>query len=341
MSLASETGIVRRIQLTGGSTYIVSIPKEWASAVGIGKGSIVSLVLEHDGTIRLIPSVKKPRAALETEVKVGRRTTEGAMVRELFSKYLLGYKVIRVKFEEDNPALKKTIRDVLVSKLIGAEVMQESSREVVVQVLVNVEDIPVPEVIGRMRDTAQSMLEDPIATLQTGGETVDLEEVIGRDDIVDKLYLYGLRQLYSAMRGFANLKELGLSRLEEVLPHAMVMKNIERVSDHAAAIAGTLLQTPEPLPNGAEIASLASEVARFFRRSVDVFLARDRDSAHRLLDKEAVELREADRELSKRVLVVQDPEMVSNIRVILGSYRRVVEYSSDVLETTIDLTEKA
>ncbi|MEM1516658.1 MAG: phosphate uptake regulator PhoU [Thermofilum sp.] len=340
MSVAPEAGIVRRVQLTGGSTYIVSIPKEWASAVGIGKGSIVSLVLEQDGTIRLIPSVKRPRAALETEVRVGKKTTEGAIIRELFSKYLLGYKVIRAKFEEDSPALKKTIRDVLVSKLIGAEVMQESAREVVIQVLVNVEDIPVPEVVGRMRDTAQSMLEDPMTVLRGGEAVVDLEEVIARDDIVDKLYLYGLRQLYSAMRGFTNLKELGLSRLEEVLSHAMVMKNIERVSDHAAAIAATLLQTPE-LPNRDEIASLASEVAKFFRRSVDAFLARDRDSAHRLLDKDAIELREADKELSKRVLVAQDPEMVSNVRVILGSYRRVVEYSSDILEATIDLTEKA
>lgn len=337
----SESWIVRRVQLTGGSTYIVSIPKEWASAVGIEKGSLISLVLEHDGTIRLVPSVKKPKAVIEAEIKAGRKTSQGMIVRELLSKYLLGYKIIRVKFEEDNPQLKKVIRDVLVFKLIGAEVMQESAREVVIQVLVNVEDIPVSEVIGKMRDTAQSMLEDPIPVLRGGKTAESLEEVVARDDIVDKLYLYGLRQLYSAMRGFVNLKELGLSSLEEILPHAMVMKNIERISDHAAAIATTLIQTSEPLPSGGEIATLATDVARFFRRSVDVFLARDRDAANRLLDKDAVELREYDQELSKQVLVVNDPSLVANLRTILGSYRRVVEYSSDTLETTIDLTERS
>lgn len=329
--------MIRRIQLTGGSTYIVSIPKEWASAVGIEKGSIVSLVLEQDGTIRLIPSARKPKAALEAEVEVGVKTSKGAVIREIFSKYLLGYKVIRVKFEKDDSLLKKTIRDVLIYKLIGAEVMQESAREVIIQVLVDVEDIPVLDVIGRMRDTALSMLEDPIPVLHSGKASVSLEEVIARDDVVDKLYLYGLRQLYSAMKGIVTLNEIGLDKFEEVLPHAMVMKNIERISDHAAAIATTLLQTSKPLPSGAGIASLAAEVARFFRRSVDVFMARDRDTANQLLDRDVVELREADQELSKQVLAMQDPSIVSSARVILGSYRRVVEYGADILEITIDL----
>ena len=336
-----STSIVRKVQLTGGSTYIVSIPKEWASTVGIEKGSLVSLVLEQDGSIRIVPSLKKPRGVLEAEVRVGKRTSQGAVVREIFSKYLLGYKVVKVRFEEDNPQLRRTIRDILVSKLIGAEVMQETAKEVAIQVLVNVEDIPVSEVIAKMRDTAQSMLEDPLSILRGSGGGVSLEEVVARDDIVDKLYLYGLRQLYSAKRGFASLQDIGLRRLEEVLPYAMVMKNIERVSDHAAAIALALSQTAAPLPRGEEIAALASQAAEFFRRSVDVFLSRDRDSANKLLDGEAVRLREEDQTLTKTVLAVSEPNLIANLRAILGSYRRVVEYSADILEVTIDLTERA
>uniref|UniRef100_A0A7C3SKJ1 AbrB/MazE/SpoVT family DNA-binding domain-containing protein n=1 Tax=Thermofilum pendens TaxID=2269 RepID=A0A7C3SKJ1_THEPE len=332
--------LVRRVQLTGGSTYIVSIPKEWANMVGIEKGSQVVLQLEPDGSIRLRPSARKPQVPLEAEVRAGEGVSRGAVIREVLSKYLLGYKSIRVRIEREDVELRKMLREVMVSKLIGAEVMHEDSRELVIQVLVNVEDIPVPDVITKMRDAAQSMMEDPIAFMKGEREDIDLEEVAARDDIVDKLYFYGLRQLYSAVRGFAGLEDIGMSRLEEILPHAMVLKNLERVSDHAAFIARTLSQTPRKSLEWGELAEAAEVVVTFFRRSVDAFLTRDRSAANRLLDVDAEQLREQDRELTNRLLKGYDTSLLVSIRAILGSYRRIVEYSSDILEVVIDLTER-
>lgn len=338
--MTTATRLVRRVQLTGGSTYIVSIPKEWAGMVGIEKGSQVVLQLEPDGSIRLRPSTRRPQVQLEAEVRAGEGVSRGAVVREVFSKYLLGYKSIRVRMEKEDVELRKLLREVMVSKLIGAEVMHEDSRELVIQVLVNVEDIPVPDVITRMRDAAQGMIEDPVALLRGEREDVDLEEVAARDDIVDKLYFYGLRQLYSAVRGFAGLEDIGLNRLEEILPHAMVLKNLERISDHAASIARTLSQVPRELPGKQELAEAADAVVAFFRRSVDAFLSRDRSAANKLLDVDAEQLREHDRELANKLFKGYDTSLLVNIRSILGSYRRIVEYSSDILEVVIDLTER-
>ncbi len=338
--MTAATRFVRRVQLTGGSTYIVSIPKEWASIVGIEKGSQVVLQLEPDGSIRLKPSTRRPQVLLEAEVRAGEGVSRGAVVREVLSKYLLGYKSIRVKIEREDVELRKMLREIMVSRLIGAEVMHEDSRELAIQVLVNVEDIPVPDVVAKMRDAAQGMIEDPIALLKGERRDIDLEEVAARDDIVDKLYFYGLRQLYSAVRGFAGLEEIGLSRLEEILPYAMVLKNLERISDHAAFIARMLHQMPREPPGRGELAEAAEAVAAFFRQSVDAFLSRDRSAANKLLDIDAGRLREHDRELANRLLKGYDTDLLVNLRSIIGSYRRIVEYSSDILEVVIDLTER-
>ncbi|MEB3773468.1 MAG: AbrB/MazE/SpoVT family DNA-binding domain-containing protein, partial [Desulfurococcales archaeon] len=34
---------VRRVQVTGGGTYIISIPKEWVKMAGLSKGAEVSV----------------------------------------------------------------------------------------------------------------------------------------------------------------------------------------------------------------------------------------------------------------------------------------------------------
>ncbi|HDO41837.1 MAG TPA: phosphate uptake regulator PhoU, partial [Candidatus Bathyarchaeota archaeon] len=39
---------LRRIQLTGGSTYVVSLPKNWAKAAGIKPGDYVQLIPQPD-----------------------------------------------------------------------------------------------------------------------------------------------------------------------------------------------------------------------------------------------------------------------------------------------------
>ncbi|MHB9301630.1 phosphate uptake regulator PhoU [Thermofilum pendens] len=328
--------VVRRVQLTGGSTFIVSIPKEWAEKLSIGKGSLLVLSLENDGSIRIVPSLKRPEALSSAEVSVREDTTRGAALREVMSKYLMGYKMIRVVFERDDPEFRHVLKDTIARKLIGVEILHEDSREVVLQVLVNVEDLPVSTIITKMRDAVTGMLEDVKAALGGGDVEKIASEIVSRDDIVDKLYLYGLRQLHAALRGYVGLEEIGLRKVEEVLPHGMVLKNIERIADHAASIAQALPHVREAEKIKNPISTLSDKVSEFFTASVHVFLDRDKTTANRLLDVDAEKLKALERkvfdELARRI-----PEEILAVRLMVGSYRRIFDYSTDILEATIDL----
>ena len=45
----------RKVQKTGGSTYFVTLPKEWATKIGISQGSIVTLMPNDSGSLLLVP----------------------------------------------------------------------------------------------------------------------------------------------------------------------------------------------------------------------------------------------------------------------------------------------
>lgn len=329
--------LVRRVQLTGGSTYIVSIPKEWASEIGITKGSLVTLTLEPDGTIRVIPSARKPQAVSSAEVVVERGASRGAILREVMSKYLMGYKIIRLNFSRDDPELRRMIKELLVRKLIGAEILHEDSREMTVQVLVNVEDLPISAIISKMRETDKSMLRDPLDLLEKGAQAnLDAGEILARDDIIDKLYLYGLRQLNTALKGYTGLEEIGLSRTEEVLSYGMVLKNLERIGDHAVNIAMHLRETPAGIAGLRDLIRYGRRITEVFDSSVETFLKRDKKRANELLDTKMEELREMEKQLTG-LYSASDAQLLTSLRAIIGSYRRVADYSSDILEAVIDL----
>jgi len=46
---------LRRVQITGGSTYIVSLPKGWAESLGLKPGDYVQIVRQPDMSLLLIP----------------------------------------------------------------------------------------------------------------------------------------------------------------------------------------------------------------------------------------------------------------------------------------------
>ncbi len=329
--------LVRRVQLTGGSTYIISIPKEWAASMGISKGSLVTLALEHDGSIRIIPSAKKPQATATAEIAVPKDASQGAVVREVMSKYLVGYKTIHLKFPRDDPELRRVLKEVAVRKLIGAEVLHEDSREMTIQVLVNVEDLPISNIILKMRDTNRSLLRDAIDAVRSRATgSLNLEELLARDDIIDKLYLYGLRQLTTALKGYISLEEIGLSRSEEVLSYGMVLKNLERVGDHAVNIAINVRSVPGEFPGLEDLLLYGEEVTKFFEESVKTFLNRNKKAANDMLDDKARELKEIEKRLTS-IYSTSDAQFLTTLRIIAGSFRRIADYSSDILEATIDL----
>ncbi len=333
----SAQRVVRRVQVTGGSTFIISIPKEWASSVGIDRGSMVTLSLEHDGSIRVIPSGKKLQSTNVAEIFVKKEISEGAVLREIMSKYLVGYKTIHVRFQQDNPILRGKLKEIAVKKLIGAEVLHEDSREMTIQVLVNVGDFPLINIIQKMGDTDKSMLLDAIELFRKGlKDKTYIGELAMRDDIVDKLYLYGLRQLNTALKGYVSLEEIGLSRSEEILSYGMVLKNMERIGDHAATIATYLQEIPIDFKGVKDIFDFGEAVTEFFMQSVKTFLDRNKKQANDLLDAKIEEIKEMERKLSN-IYTVEDARVLTTIRTIVGSYRRVADYSTDILEATIDL----
>ena len=55
MNSKSETHETRKLQITGGSTYIVSLPKKWVTEMALEKGSSLTLVRKPNGTLRITP----------------------------------------------------------------------------------------------------------------------------------------------------------------------------------------------------------------------------------------------------------------------------------------------
>ena len=325
--------VVRKVQLIGRSTYVVSLPKSWAKRVGLDRGATVSIVLEPDGSLRIVPPPLQEAKRPESKLQVREGVSEGALVRELMSRYLAGFKVIRVSLPPDAKRYREVIRRVVSSKMIGVELLEEGERSMILQVLVNVEELPVNSVIQRMGQVTSGMIDDSMEGLMARNVGL-LEDVLERDDFIDKLYLYLLRQLNAGVRGFVSV--------EEIIEYAVVGKSLERSADHAqkiAANAKSLIEAGVSVSGlESELESMAKLAKEVFQNSIRCFTGRDRERALALLDEYPPKLMEAEQRFLERILEEPcDARRHMVVRLIADSLRRICDYSMDILEATIDL----
>ncbi|HNZ87029.1 MAG TPA: AbrB/MazE/SpoVT family DNA-binding domain-containing protein, partial [Methanofastidiosum sp.] len=46
---------IRKVQITGGSSYVITLPKEWIKSLNIKKNDSLGLLVQNDGTLLVTP----------------------------------------------------------------------------------------------------------------------------------------------------------------------------------------------------------------------------------------------------------------------------------------------
>jgi len=214
----------RKVQKTGGSTYIVSLPKQWAQGK-VKEGDEVYVSFEGDSV--LISPEKKQQD--KKQVIIDYEEPIDALLRKIIAHYLVGYNVIRVR-SEDVIERKEAVESLVREKMMGLEVTGETAREIKLQNLLNYSDLPTKQTIARMDSIIKDMYKDVVQSLTNGKEQV-LRDVIKRENEIDRLYLLGVRQIKGAIRDRRTREKLGIDSELLCLGYRIIIKSmIEKTS---------------------------------------------------------------------------------------------------------------
>jgi len=321
----------RKVQKTGGSTYFVTLPKEWADEVGIKPQATVNLIPSDSGALLLVPEGLPARN--RCTVTIGEWGFD-RLQREIIARYIVGFDVIDVESDKIRTEQRRMVRQI-AQGLVGLEIYDESQKTITLHALVNVRDFPVERTLRRTFDIADAMVADAVSAFcQRDAELA--RDVVERDDDVDRLALLVARQYSLLLRDLVMEEDYGLSRLEFSNYNAVV-DQLERVADHAGKIseATLALETPVRKAAAAEVAARAENARDIVNRAVQSFVDQSADLANEVL---------ADRESGERLFSVtrraigdKHPEEAPSISIVLDSLLRIREYGFNIAEHALDV----
>ena len=329
----------RKVQVTGGNSFVVSLPKTWVNDVGLRASDPVAVLVQPDSSLLIVPrrDIRAPSRS-EAILEATQGLDKDFLLRHFISYYLAGYDTIRITLGKSDGALRGFIREGIRRKLVGVEIIEESSGGILTQCLSGYVDLPLKKALERMAIIAGGMLTDSVVVLQGGGKGL-ATEVIERDDEVDRFYHFLLRQLNIAVRDRSVIQEIGLASTRDCLGYRLVVKSVERVADHAAGIA---LQAEElqnlPEPAVKRITEMTTLARKVFDGSIIALLRLDGKTAEEAIarTKDVVQM---EGKLSSEILAPRmSGSQVASLKLMLESIRRTAEYGSDIAEVAIDLT---
>lgn len=325
----------RRIQKTGGSTYIISLPKNWVLSRGLGPGDVLFFTPRADGSLTVFAESGTAGEVERRVVGVTNDMEPEHLFRRLIGEYIAGYPLLEIRTPARmSPKTREVVRS-FAQRMIGPEILEETSESVILQDVVGQNPLPIPSVIRRMHQMVRAMHSDAMAAFRTRDASI-ARDVVERDWEVDRLHWFLEKQVTSALRDARILATLELT-LPECSMYLLASRVLERIADHAVRIAETVTilgreSTPERIAT--ELDRMAESASTALSDALDSLDTRDIPKANAVID--AAQELTATRDRLLRELATKRARLAVGLAYVLESLERSAFYASDLAEIAIN-----
>jgi phosphate uptake regulator len=326
----------RKLQVAGGSTYLVSLPRRWVLNAGLKAGDTLFLEIEGDGSVSVRHrAVEKPAIRRKIFEEKEAESREH-LLRKLVGAYVSGFGLIEVRFPPDRGPFVRRVTREFCRLVTGPEVIEEHRNALVIQDLSDTSELSSDKCLRRMHLIVRAMLEDAVQAL-TNPDPALAQDVALRDQDVDRLYWMVSKQFH-----VLHIQGPGNSQAKESMGihnHLLVAKLLERIGDHAERIARTAT-TMEP-KNGfdtklvKDLEEASRSAVRILDKAFHALVTGDIDEANETIDERDHHQKLIDA-LFHRVATKKGEELLA-MGVVVDSLGRTASYAADIAEQAIDL----
>lgn len=318
----------RKVQITGGGTYTVSLPKKWVQENSINKGDQVSVSVKKDNSILISPKEKK--SSKKTKIKVTEDLS--LIIRKFITKYLEGYDEIEIYTKNRfTPEFRKDLKET-VQNLIGVEIFEETSKKMVFQTLVESGSMELNNMLRRLSVITNSMYSDSIEGLKGNFSSLDIQS---RDDEIDKLHFYIRREINEALTNYSILNSLGIEEKTNSVNYILISKNYERIADYAVEISSLIPKLEDDPPS--ELLEYAEQSIEIYKECTDAHFRKDNKKANKILNRYSKIKKKSDNIL-KTLYKEKEGKNLVLYTSILDGIKSVIRHSTNIARVTINLS---
>lgn len=229
----------RKIQLIAGTSYSISLPKEWVKNLNLLKNQELYLTEHDDLSLSVSPNFSNLSKDI-LNFDISKNVFDLKQI--LVSAYYYGYEEINFfsNFEISKEE-KKKIREAVIS-LPGVEIIYEDKKSIKLKVVFMEMNFNLLQIFYRISLLISSSIENIIGNY-------DWEEIKLNENEVDRLYNFSIKIINSAMSNREILLSSKIENIRIVPSFFLIAKKLENIADSIKKIARIIEKDKSSLQN--------------------------------------------------------------------------------------------
>jgi len=325
----------RKVQFTGGSSYVITLPIEWIRSMNITKNSPLSIKFQPDGSLLILPQTTEESRVKELELNTDDIQDPTFLFRCLVGSYIAGHTAVRITSSGRlTPSTRKAARDFTLMT-VGQQIVDETDSSILIKDLLNPGEMPFDNSLKRMYVIIKTMYQDVLTAVKTK-DTLLAQDIIIRDNEIDKLQWLISRQFHLLLHDPSLAEKMHVT-LGQALNFLVVSRILERVGDHGVRIAQHLQNIIDRDIESSIITDITSStelVMHILDSSMQALFSGDLVKANDTI--QMVEKLEVLSDSITSVALQKKGTLALSLGYIAESIRRAGEYAADISETIIN-----
>ncbi len=317
---------IRRVQITGGSSYMITLPKSWAESMGLKKNDPVMVIPQPDGSLLLTVNGADASEESVKALRVDEFTEPDALYRCMIGAYIAGHDQILLK--SDGPIKGPYLEAIseFTQTSMGMEIVEEEEDRILVKDLIDHSEVMPQKNVRRMYLLVKRMVADALSSDLPSPAEMDM-----RDTEVDRIHWLVQRQASIYQQDIGLSSRTGLP-LTSVMSCMGVSKTLERMGDHAVLIVKNLptLDRDDRTKLTANLEALSGRLIEYITTAMDSWMDADEELAEKV-----IRSRKDMHLATKKCFADLSNKDAGNL--LRGSISRIVDYCSDIAESAINV----
>lgn len=221
----------RKVQKLGYSSLGISLPKDWAESLRLTPGSMVAVIREEDGSLRIRAGpLQQPPETSESTIDVENCDVQGSLTRLITGSYVVGRNTIRIRSREEiDPEQLQEIHDV-VKKLTGLTIVNQGPKFVTIENFAEPTRFPIDGLLRRLHYLTSRMQKLSFECMTDESKGL-ADEVKRLEEEADRLYWLVVRQLLLASKDRTVASNVGETDPRRIIGDRVVAHALEDIGN--------------------------------------------------------------------------------------------------------------
>ncbi len=213
----------RKIQLVAGTTYSLSLPKDWVRKNNLKEKNQVEVYEKADRSLIISPNTIEEKALKEISLNIDEYVQNIDQV--MFAVYYLGVETITVFSKSEITKDAKTKVRRTLSHMSGAEIAFEDKKKIQIRVLIDKSKVDIKQILYRI----VLIIDLSITNIL---EHFDIEEIRMNEYEIDRLYHLIAKIISTSLIDSKVLLSSNIKNASLIPSYFLMSKKLENIADN-------------------------------------------------------------------------------------------------------------